>query len=319
MRGSNKIHRAVRVMGAAIALIMILNGCGAVNNGKSPAEKDIGRKSIMKENNVHMDEIITEGFKIPQKTTENRETFNIPVFFSDSCVLQANMAVRIWGGASEDGDIAVRITKDSDGYSRTFYGEIKEGEFELFIEGQNPGGPYTLEIITQSGGKYTIKDVLFGEVFVLGGQSNMGWAMGQCYDGSTDKMLYQDIIDSCGDDMLREMLVWPVNSETPVESLESCRQWQSISPGSIKDVSAVGYFFGRRMRSTLGSDVPIGLVGACMGGTPISEWVIGGSWYNGMVNPIKKMTVRGVLWYQGEGDHENYGERLAALINQWRE
>ncbi len=327
-----KIIIAIAALTAAAGILLAGCGKGGAGQQNSGTGENAGanagtgagseRGSIMRENNVHMDEVVTEGFSLPDRTEEKKDEFQLPVFFSDGCVLQADMAVRLWGRAAADGEIAVRVTEDGGGYSRTFYGKTENGEFELFIEGPDPGGPFTVEFINEKGYTYTLTNVLFGEVFVLGGQSNMGWAMGQCYDGSTDKMLYEDIMDTCYDDKLREMLVWPVSSKTPVEWLDSCRQWREISRQSIKEMSAVGYFFGRRMRSVLknitGNDVPVGLVAACMGGTPISEWVVGGSWYNGQVNPIKKMTVRGVVWYQGEGDYVKYSDRLAALIAEWR-
>ena len=65
--------------------------------------------------------------------------------------------------------------------------------------------------------------------------------------------------------------------------------------------------------------MPVGLVSSCMGATSLSTWLPGFAWYNGMISPINKMTVRGVLWYQGEGDPTEYGERLARLIRRWRE
>ncbi|MFR1517834.1 MAG: sialate O-acetylesterase [Clostridia bacterium] len=300
------------------AALLLTAGCGTKKPGAAPSPSDPGKEGIMIENQIHKEKIITEAsFKLPKNPADRKADFTIPVLFTDGCVLQANMAVRLWGKCVSDGGIAVRLTKDDDGMSKVFYGKTENNSFELFIEGQDYGGPYTLEFISESGSCYTMKDILFGEVYVLGGQSNMGWALGQCYDGSTDKMLYQEIIDSSENPEIREMLVWPVSSKTPVESLESCRSWRKITPATVKEVSAVGYFFARRFYDI--QKVPVGLVAACMGGTPLSDWEIGGQWYNGQVNPIKKMTVRGVLWYQGEGDPENYGERLAKLIGTWRE
>lgn len=269
------------------------------------------------QNDLHKDRIVkVPTFQLPEQFTED-EKIRASVLFADGCVLQANMAVRLWGSCKEDGGIAVRVIRDEDGSKQLYYGKMKDGFFEVYIDAPDYGGPYTLEFLTEHGGRRTVRDVLFGEVFILAGQSNMGWAMIQCYLGDTNTMLYQDIMDSCEDPDLRQMLVWPVSSETPVEELTSCRSWRKINPETIKDFSAVGYFFGRRLRELF--HVPVGLVSACMGGIPISQWVVGGEWYNGQVHPIRRLTARGVLWYQGEGDPVNYGARLAALIQEWRE
>lgn len=298
------------------AALLLTAGCGT-KEPQTPSATEPGKEETMIENNVHKDKIVTEAsFRIPKKLEDRKSDFTIPVLFTDGCVLQAGMAVRLWGSCVSDGGIAVRLTKDGGGTSKVFYGKVENQAFELFIEGQAPGGPYTLEFISESGGCYEMKDILFGEVYVLGGQSNMGWAMGQCYDGTTDKMLYQDIIDSCENPQIREMMVWPVSSKRPVELLDNCRSWRPVTPATIKELSAVGYFFARRFYEV--QNVPVGLVSACMGGVALDKWEVGGEWYNGQVHPIRKMTVRGVLWYQGEGDPENYGERLADMIGDWR-
>ena len=88
--------------------------------------------------------------------------------------------------------------------------------------------------------------------------------------------LYQKEIDSSANDNLREMLVWPVSSTEPVKKLDSCRQWQGISPSSVVNVSAVGYFFGQKLQEEL--KVPVGLVSSCMGATSLSTWLPGFAW-----------------------------------------
>ena len=95
---------------------------------------------------------------------------------------------------------------------------------------------------------------------MLAGQSNMGWAFGQCYDGTSDRLLYRDLIASCENPDIREMMVLPVPSEVPVEELETCRPWRKITPETIREVSAVGYFFARRFYAL--RKAPVGLVSA---------------------------------------------------------
>lgn len=43
--------------------------------------------------------------------------------------------------------------------------------------------------------------------------------------------------------------------------------------------------------------------------------------YNGMITPLRRFTIKGALWYQGEADADNperYAEKLRALISTWR-
>ena len=261
--------------------------------------------------------ITTPTFSIPDELKVTATAIKLDAILSTGMVLQADMPVRLWGTSTEAGGICARVTEDSTGESRIFYSEIQNGSFEIWLGATSYGGPYTIDVISETGKKTTMKNILFGEVYILGGQSNMGWFLGQCYQKTTNELRYQDIIDTCANDNIREVLVWPVSSETRVEALGGTRGWRAIAPSTVGELSAVGYFFGRELNAKL--NVPVGLVSACMGGTGISMWFPGAIWYNGMVAPITKMVARGVLWYQGEGDYNGYAERLAEMIGIWRE
>jgi sialate O-acetylesterase len=49
--------------------------------------------------------------------------------------------------------------------------------------------------------------------------------------------------------------------------------WSGCSPSTIGDFSALAYFIGRRLRKSL--DVPVGLINASVGGSPIASWMSG--------------------------------------------
>ena len=57
-------------------------------------------------------------------------------------------------------------------------------------------------------------------------------------------------------------------SVTPADSVKGA--WQECSPGTVADFSAVGYFFGRNLQTTL--KIPIGLLHSSVGGTPAEAW-----------------------------------------------
>ena len=297
-----------------------LGDVAAIAAKKPPA---VAPRSVPSSNSLpssthNKEKVITmKKFDVPENRKSSSK-IKLDVVLSNKAVLQAHMPVRIWGTTTlGDVDLAAIVKNTKTGDTRTFYGTASGGEFEIWLGATEYGGPYEITVCSRDGQCQTISDVLFGEVYILGGQSNMGWAIGQCYDGKVSKLLYQKEIDSSANDNLREMLVWPVSSTEPVKKLDSCRQWQGISPSSVVNVSAAGYFFGQKLQEEL--KVPVGLVSSCMGATSLSTWLPGFAWYNGMISPINKMTVRGVLWYQGEGDPTEYGERLARLIRRWRE
>jgi len=258
-------------------------------------------------------------FEIPAKLSNvgSDKSIALDVLFQNNMVLQANMPVRVWGTAKKNEKICARLTNITTKEVRTFYSEVVDREFEIWLGSTEHGGDYKLEIITESGKRLILAGILFGEVYILGGQSNMGWYLGQCYGKTTNELRYADIIANCKNNQIREMLVWPVSAVKPVEKLSNIRGWRPLSPSNAPEVSACGFFFARRLQDKL--DVPVGIISSCMGGTPISQWYPGAEWYNGMIEPIKKLIVRGVLWYQGEGDNVKYADRLAEMITLWRE
>ena len=232
-------------------------------------------------------------------------------------VLQSGRRGRIFGFSPEPASEIIIEFENGQGKSEVYSGCSDDNCcFEIWFGAHGCGGPYRLTVRDNLGNSVAFDNVLFGEVFLLGGQSNMGWALNQCYDGSVKNLLYKEEIASSANDSIRCMLVWPEASKEPVDFLESTRSWEAAKPETVPFWSACGYFFGKRLNELL--NVPVGLIHACMGGTPIEAWQTEGEWYKGVVNPVKKLALRGVCWYQGEGDPAGYGERLERLIMSWR-
>ncbi len=314
-----------------ILFIMCAKGCkGSKDNVNSdptasqtqkPEEEvtePIRKVTINLKDDRNSDKVITEATFNTPSFTENVGSFIFSAIYGDNMVLQANMNCRLFGKHIEKGaPVAAELKNDATGEARTYYGQTDDnGEFEIWLGATDYGGPYTITVFNAEGNSVVFKNVLFGEVYVLAGQSNMGWGLGQCYDGSTSKLLYQNDVDTSENNNIRYMQVWPEEANEAVEYLSTVRAWAAASPKTVTDWSAAGYFFAERLNDVC--DVPVGIVSACMGGTPISAWTTNGSWYKGMISPITKMTFRGVCWYQGEGDPENYANRLTSLIEEWR-
>lgn len=125
--------------------------------------------------------------------------------------------------------------------------------------------------------------------------------------------------------------------------------WEVTTMESVRRASATGYFFARTLHDVL--DVPVGLVMANKGGTRVESWLTEDNlrlhtdepldsaaivsrysqwdyhrplvWGNGTFNPILNYTARGIIYYQGCSNVGNpgnqYSERLALLVQQWRE
>ncbi len=281
---------------------------------------------------ANFDSVTTEGFELPENITENRSAFTLPKLVGDNMLLQACAVNRVWGQTTESGKIAVRFTENTGKESRIFFGEIKNGAFEVFTGSFAHGGKYRVEIIAQSGVSYSLKNVTFGELFIGGGQSNMGWQVGQCYDGDVQTLLYADEIEESYQPDLRFFGVTPLTSQTTIDEVVASSGWSEAKPSYVKGLSACSYFFAQELQRKL--EVPVGVVVSCMGGTNVFTWTpaeeVAGSegtanitdqslYYNAMIYPLRKLNPRGVLWYQGEGDDGTlYAHNLAQLVKGWR-
>lgn len=92
-----------------------------------------------------------------------------------------------------------------------------------------------------------------------------------------------------------------------------------VSSSESGDFSALGLYFAKFLQENI--DIPVGVIQASEGATPINEWMSGKKYYNAMINPLSKYPLTGVLWYQGETDRksgESYEERLAKMTSDWR-
>jgi sialate O-acetylesterase len=112
----------------------------------------------------------------------------------------------------------------------------------------------------------TVADVLVGDVWIGSGQSNMQWPVGQSDNADAE-------IASATFPQIRLFSVPRKTSAVPAEDVDA--RWIVCSPESVKDFSAVLYFFGRELHKDL--KVPMGLIHSSWGGTPISSWISGPS------------------------------------------
>ena len=107
-----------------------------------------------------------------------------------------------------------------------------------------------------------IKDLLFGEVWVASGQSNMEWSLKKIIDGDLEPLL-------ANDPQLRILKVNNRGSQTSQKDIEG--YWTLTNEDSVKDFSAVGYYFARDLLRAL--DVPVGLIVNAWGGSAAEAWV----------------------------------------------
>lgn len=179
----------------------------------------------------------------------------LPHLISDGMVLQRGKPLNLWGTA-EPGE-RVRISFQNQNAS-VLAGN--DGRWKVEIGPFESGGPYTLTIEGQN--KLVVRDVLVGEVWVCGGQSNMGFALQFALNAPTE-------ISTADDPSLRLFSVPITVTGKPQETVAG--QWLQARPESVANFSAVGYYFGRQLRKLL--NVPVGLICSAVGGTRAESWI----------------------------------------------
>lgn len=183
----------------------------------------------------------------------------LPHLISDGMVLQREKRIKIWGEAKPESDINVMFCDQK-------YTSVadKNGKWEIILSDLKPGGPYEM-VITCGEQRKVIRDILVGDVWVLGGQSNMELPIERTLD------LFEEEVKNANCPEIRQFSVpMTYNFHGPQEEL-SGGSWTSVTPETIYDFSAVGYFFAKKIYDTY--HIPIGLIHAAVGGTPAEAWI----------------------------------------------
>jgi len=263
------------------------------------------------------------------------ETFGFSKTLGDHMVLQrAPASAVVWGFAPE----GTEVTTTFDGSARKYTATAGDDNvWRTTLDPMQAGGPYNITSVS-SNGTVSLSDVMFGDVYVCGGQSNMAHTL----DQNENRDSYAKEADNYPN--IRLFTVGQkTSSDTPLSDLSTIFQpWIQASETPAHTFSGVCWFFGKNVFDGLDKKVPIGLVSSNWGGTQVEQWMSPdtslpcghasrGNLYNAMIHPytVGPMTVAGFTWYQGESDlggdptksdqNKNYTCTQAAMITQWRE
>lgn len=182
----------------------------------------------------------------------------LPRLISDGMILQRDTKVKIWGWASPKEKIQLDFNQ------KTYKTETNaEGKWTIVLPSQKVGGPY--EMTLKGSNTIVLKNILFGDVWVCSGQSNMELPM----DRLKDK--YKDVIAKAENPNIRQFLVpdqyYFANEKEDFASGE----WVSANPVSVLQFSGVAYFFALEIYEKY--KIPIGLINSALGGSPAESWI----------------------------------------------
>lgn len=261
----------------------------------------------------------------------------LPSIIASNMVLQRNTSVKIWGWATPTEHITIKVSWESKKIKIT---TPESGRWEVILNTTLSKNPQSIQLKSKES-TINLTNILFGEVWLCSGQSNMrmplkGYSGQPTFDGNLE-------IATSKNENLRLFSIIENGSPIPLDTVSNFKKWDTSNPESVKDFSAVAYFYGKQLQKIL--DVPVGLIMTSWGGTRIQPWMskeainpyidvnkvkkdttekykrIPSAIYNAMIHPITSYTIKGAIWYQGETNRDEpkvYQQLLPEMVKDWR-
>ncbi|WP_295911661.1 sialate O-acetylesterase [uncultured Alistipes sp.] len=269
------------------------------------------------------------------------QSLELPPHFASGMVLQQQADVELWGRAAPGAEVQIVASWD-----KATHKTVADDSGRWSVVVRTPEASYAPRTLTFACGRECIvlNDLLAGDVWLLGGQSNMQMN----FHGNADQPVEnaQRILLRCHRPGIRLFQVKNGYAYRESDTIRIEGKWTPADPANVKEFSVVGYIFGEKLHDLL--DIPIGLVQSAHGGSTAEAWIdrtaleqFGGFdlnieagkvdpvWYgvlptilyNKMLKPLLPLSIKGVIWYQGEanvGRPEQYKTLFPLLIESWR-
>lgn len=219
----------------------------------------------------------------------------------------------------------------------------EENIWKMELEPQNGGTSCNISVIWDDG-ILTLNDVLFGDVWLCAGQSNMAFKMNSIYNATEEMEEAKKYTN------IRFIRVNSEAAELPDDSMDIsiAHGWAQPSSPHLGGMSAICFLYAKYLYDSPYNQlkVPFGLIHSAVGGTKIESWSTQEALdtcgiekeqtncaspdfincntrlYNKMIHPLTRNTLKGVLWYQGESNVgwniDLYNCSFPAMINSWR-
>ena len=197
--------------------------------------------------------------------------FCVSNLFQTGMVLQRDKSISIWGWGDPGAEVTAEFS-GAMGSSRIAADRRWVIEFPPM-----PANSNGQRLTVRSGDvEITLSDILIGDVWILGGQSNMEFELAKVENGSLE-------IISANYPLIRVLTV--PYAQGPKQHLSFPRlhqwsdwskrhfrkgDWNACTPEIAKELSAIGFVFARRLHQA--SRVPIGVIDASRGGTTVETW-----------------------------------------------
>lgn len=262
-------------------------------------------------------------------------SIKMPTLFSNNMVLQRDKPIKVWGEVSPNEPVV--ITFDGQNYNTQC---DANGKFSSVLPSKSVSQQiYTMKI-TANNDSLTYSNIVMGDVYLCGGQSNMAFKVNTVKTDQLDNAK----ADSDYPNLRFFEVAKIVNGGVLINAND--KPWKSAIPERIIDWSAVAFFVGRDLHKHL--NIPIGLINISHGGAPSDAFIspeayandpilnaakrpegtgiynyyqTPSSLYNAMVSKIVGYPIKAVLWYQAEANAVcwmNFKTIFRGLIKDWR-
>lgn len=199
----------------------------------------------------------------------------LPKLISDGVVLQRDEKVKLWGWAEPGENLELNFRKKK--YKAR---ANSKGEWIILLKPQKAGGPYKMTF--RGNNEVVVNDILFGDVWVCTGQSNMVLPIERV------KERYPEEIAKANFPLIRNFFIPTLKNIKGPEKDLPAGKWKSATSKDLLKMGAVTYFFAKDLYKKY--KVPIGIINASVGGTPIQSWIseVGFKTFSEELKTIKK-------------------------------
>lgn len=193
--------------------------------------------------------------------------------FQANMVLQRDKPINVWGWATPGEEVTVSLAGNSATATAA-----KDREWRVSLPARPANSkPQAMIIRGQVKSKtVTLGNILIGDVWILGGQSNMEHELAKVENGNLE-------VASANFPEIRILTIPQGELNEPVAGFSRLHEWigffnrhfrkgdwDACTPEIAKDLSAIGYVFARRIHKA--SKVPIGVIDMSRGGTSVESW-----------------------------------------------
>lgn len=178
------------------------------------------------------------------------------------------------------------------------------GKWKIEFNPGEEGGPFEMQL-TNEDAILQFSDVYVGEVWVNSGQSNAQLPM------ERQKFSYPQEFELPANPYIRMITIpitWNLHEEQ--ETVQN-PTWLGASPETIGQMSGTAYFFAKKLSSEL--NVPVGIINASQGGSPITAWMNKSS----LQELGKSSYIRELEYYENEKNVTSKQNELAENSKKW--